>query len=363
MSVCATIKLTTNGLGPTQGKNFLNQFKPLQANQLCPESRVEHFAASVPLDTPVLLGPTSSGLFNLCLYAFAEEKGLLLTPDDIYLHILQRVAEHVNQNAGSLREKFVSTAEKQTISVRNDFLKQGDSNSPWHLCFHLFENELSRRIVSQVPTTTFSTTRPIDSICQTIALMDMVQSYFKFQVFTRCGIVEIALAGTPSDWSNMYQSINILLKRVDMDWWLARLDPILQQFCNVANGANADTNFWSKMVRLYPEQSGGGPFADGWILDFFPYIKKSNGTGITKNTFNQKVELIALPSSISRVPFLWDYFGTSIDMMFLAGLAGVFLDQNNRLASVCAYSVVYGAVDCTLRQCDYQAKAEPLWDY
>jgi hypothetical protein len=346
MSACATIVLPLNGRGPTEGETrFANRFAPFSSDSFCiKNARFEHI---VKQPANVAIGPTSSGIFNTTLYAFAEEKPLLINPDDLYLHILQRVAEHVNLNSDSLKNKFVAqNAGKETIVVNNDALRQGNPDSPWHLCFALFRDALRQRVIGGIPTIDFTSTTPVAQVCQTIALMDMLQAYFNFEVHTRCGIPEIALGGTKEDWTLVLESTITLLKRVEMDWWLLQLQPILEHFASAARGEQADIGFWSSMVRLFPSQSGSGPTADGWITKLFPYLKLSDGSGVRRNPFidngwQSRIEFDSLPSSLSKVPFVWDYFGKRIKMFFIAGAIATQIDENGRLASIASYAVIY----------------------
>jgi hypothetical protein len=365
-NICAKISLPLNRSGPTSGsKAFANRFRPFDARTAfgIPAARFEHVVSGSA--SGIAVGPTSSGLFNLCLYAFAEEKPVLITPDNVYLHILQRVAEHVNLNSEALKSKFLTDAAaaaegKQTIVIINDALRQGSADSPWHEVFPEFRAALASRIVDgQVPTIDFSSTTAVDQTCQTVALMDMLQAYFNFEVHTRCGIPEIALGGTAEDWTLLVINTVALLKRVEMDWWLVQLQPILEHFQSVACGNVADLAFWSTMIRLFAEQSGSGPAADGWITKLFPYLKRRDGSGVDKNTFvetgwKSMVPFDALPSSVSKVPFVWEYLGTRINMLFVAGAVGVELEEDQktdqkedqkggeqRLCLASSYAIVY----------------------
>ena len=53
----------------------------------------------------------------------------------------------------------------------------------------------------------FSTTTAVECTAVHIALMDMCQSYFEYQVGSSCGFPMIILEGSPADWERLRESV------------------------------------------------------------------------------------------------------------------------------------------------------------
>jgi hypothetical protein len=81
--------------------------------------------------------------------------------------------------------------------------------------------------------------------------------------------------------------------------------------------------------------ASGGPFFNGWAIDFFPYLEpslyepetrdRSTGHVITSrrnSIFDERVTADRIPGSLSRVPLRWHHFGEMYDITFIAGFTG-----------------------------------------
>jgi len=85
----------------------------------------------------------------------------------------------------------------------------------------------------------------------------------------------------------------------------------------------------------------------GWILTLFPYLrdnminkyawekhwKESRGMfdGITTSSFSYK---------LSSVPFIWNYLGKEIKMVFIGGMIGSYYDKVNGLNPTFGFAIV-----------------------
>ena len=106
------------------------------------------------------------------------------------------------------------------------------------------------------------------------------------------------------------------------------IKPVLDEFVNAAKG-NIDVGFWKSWFK---EGGGsGGPFISGHVNAFFPYVGSDNkrnqhmGTssrchGNALSVFNQ---------SISKVPFIWNYYDDILPMEFAGGIIGLLQDDQN----------------------------------
>jgi hypothetical protein len=165
--------------------------------------------------------------------------------------------------------------------------------------------------------------------------MESVKSYFEYKLFTLgCGIPDITLTGTPDDWRKVREKTQSL-KGYGLDWWIDRLDPILKQFVDAAQGT-VDTEFWMEMVgsSKFRKMGCGMPTDktdlkfDGWFTTFYPY--NAFGDRISgPMTYNARL----LPEVV-ETPFIYeirDYDGTVLakyDMLLYAGIIGLSEDAS-----------------------------------
>lgn len=61
-----------------------------------------------------------------------------------------------------------------------------------------------------------------------------------------------------------------VLATFDLEWWVARLRPILDEFVRTADG-EPDRAFWQAIIK--PQRVYVTDRVTGWIADLFPYLK------------------------------------------------------------------------------------------
>ena len=124
---------------------------------------------------------------------------IVLSPDMIWLLIAQGFAIHVNEHAEEMRSHFVShEGKKKIVVIRHEFIK-GSLENPWENVFDEFSTHIRREIGDtnhELIVSQFSTTGVIEKAVNEVVLMDSMKAYFKYIVYTRCGIPEVRLEGT-----------------------------------------------------------------------------------------------------------------------------------------------------------------------
>jgi len=264
---------------------------------------------------------------------------LTLYPDAIWIQIVQQLAIHIRENAEALRDTFVDFAGKKVLTVRRDSFTKGAFNNPWDNVFPEFAEQIKEfigegnynAIVSEFTTTT-STTKA----AQEIALMDCVQTYFKFLFMTLCGIPLITLEGERKDWQAIVDKAKTL-EKYGLEWWLKELVPVLQEFVNVYDG-DINYEFWESFVNV--NESSGGPYFTGHMTKFsaytpvYPEYSQRSGAGLRQTAFRKIDHWMAQSGPFegmttkdfmtgqSSVPFLWAYICTVYPMTFSSGFVG-----------------------------------------
>eukprot|EP00730_Choanoeca_flexa_P003755 TRINITY_DN11492_c6_g3_i3.p1 TRINITY_DN11492_c6_g3~~TRINITY_DN11492_c6_g3_i3.p1 ORF type:complete len:376 (+),score=74.18 TRINITY_DN11492_c6_g3_i3:67-1194(+) len=222
-----------------------------------------------PYDDSVTLVQTFSErnmLAEACTMAFFKHYPLVLSPDVIWLAIMQGFAKHVDANAEKLRSQFVDFEGKKELIVRRDNFVKGSPDNDWAGVFPEFCSQIGSFVgepLVQTMEADFTTTTPGSKVASQITIMDTVKHYFKYTMMCGCGIPSITLKGTAEDWIKVREKA-IQLKRFDLDWWLSELLPVLDQFVAAAEG-KADRDFWRSVVNVH----GGsgmvtGPMT-GWM--------------------------------------------------------------------------------------------------
>jgi hypothetical protein len=114
----------------------------------------------------------------------------------------------------------------------------------------------------------FSTTTPAIRTASEVALMDTFASYFDYAMMCVCGIPKITIEGSLDDWQRIRARVEVL-STYELEWWVSRLRPILDEFVLTAGGYPT-REFWKAIYK--PEKAYGDEGATGWITDLFPYL-------------------------------------------------------------------------------------------
>ena len=314
--------------------------------------------------------------------AYDKHYPLVLSPDMIWLLILQGLASHVNANAEALRKRFVAHEGKLVLKLKRDGFQKGNPNNDWEGVFAEFSSKLRTHIGPDshgLIVNEFSTTGAVEKAAMEVSLMDTLQSYFVFSMTTLCGFPSITLEGTTSDWQQLRGRAKHLAA-YDLDWWIPSLLPLLDQFVLASQG-QADKTFWCDFYKLV-QPGSGGPYIQGHILNLFPYFGRKRPshaelladfeTDLRSDTDSRRTEAQiqaelgqykkslerdagdpagrhtlsrnpfvgrdplklgggmtteSVSTKISSAPMIWHCLGTSYQMELLAGFIGATQDK------------------------------------
>jgi hypothetical protein len=271
--------------------------------------------------------------------AFSQHRPLILSPDSIWLTLVQGFGHHVYENAEALRDRIVRHEGKKDLVVETMSLDA----EHWPQVIAQFSAAIrgnSNEVLYETLMCKFSTTTPSIQTAMEIALMDVYERYFNYVLMCVCGIPKITLQGTPADWRLMRERIEVLAT-YDLGWWTSRLAPILDEFVATAEG-HPDRRFWQAIYK--PRQTYGSEVATGWITDLFPYLgdrpeRRRNKTlerareswilvnpnQETSPFFGTGVGLKSFPSGLSRAPVKVKVPSSCLetDVDLIGGFAGV----------------------------------------
>lgn len=271
--------------------------------------------------------------------AFARHYPLVLSPDSVWLTVAQGLANHINRHAEDVRKRFVAHEGKAQIIIQRDEFIKGAQDNDWEGAFAEFSSKIKAHIGKdnhEMIVADFSTTKATERAASEVVLMDAMQSYFEYGMQTCCGIPNIELLGTIEDWERVRHKVNgwTFDGAADLSWWTTPLKSVLDHLVAAAKGL-VDGHWWNS---FYKENSSGGSGAttkvSGWINWLFPYtldrrkqLERNSKVGVGGLEYGDGLEESDYPSSMSKVPFEWNYHGQLFSMELLAGLSAVAQDK------------------------------------
>lgn len=199
--------------------------------------------------------------------AFGQHRPLVISPDAIWLTLVQGFGHHVNENAEDLRGRIVRHDGKKQLQVTTESLDPAG----WPRLINRFSElirENSDPVLHETLVCEFSTTTSNIKTAYEVALMDTYQRYFDYSMVCVCGIPKVTVLGTPEDWRRIRERIEVLAT-YGLEWWTSRVTPILDQLVATAEGY-PDRAFWQAIYK--PQETYGADLASGWIADLFPYL-------------------------------------------------------------------------------------------
>jgi len=314
--------------------------------------------------------------------AYSNHYPIVLSPDMIWILILGGLANHVNASPEQLRSKFVSHEGKLVLNVNRDDFARGDPENDWEGVFAEFSTKIRSHIGPETHDRIvcgFSTTGTAEQAAMEVALMDTLQSYFTYALTTACGFPAMTLEGTVDDWKHLREKAAALIE-YDLDWWIPHLLPVLDHFITASQGT-PDKEFWCDFYKrrspgsgaprihghvnaLFPYFGGKRPSRESLLVDYDLYLRDgparrskeqnakmrkrflksldAGGHGLDTDTLRRnpylgKTELGVyegfttsdISTTMSSAPFIWQYYGTPLQMQFLAGFVGSTQDPES----------------------------------
>jgi hypothetical protein len=275
--------------------------------------------------------------------AFAEHRPLTLSPDAIWIAILQGLAQHVHIHSEKLRPLLVSHKGRKDLKIVLRDFNADSPESAWDRVIEEFAAALSAEVGerSAALVSDFSTTGFVEKLVSQVCILDVFEPFFEYVLYSGCGIPEITLTGTHNDWQKLRLKIE-LLENFQIDWWLPHLREISQHFCRASKG-DVEIEFWQDIYKQRDRY--GASVVNGWIIKLIPYVQ--NGMTGNWDVINPVFEdsddgedaesnarsfggasTNELPSGMSVVPFrCFDEQKVERQMEMIGGFVGVEQDE------------------------------------
>jgi Domain of unknown function (DUF4419) len=251
-------------------------YSPLDAGTSIRKLLAKPVEALVHTSQPLVSCDTTHSFVKAAHDAFYDHHPLTIRPDDVWLCIVQGFAAHINNNVETLRTRFVAHDGKKKLVVERPDFVLGQEN-PWPEAFTAFTEQIGEHVgkLKDLVCARFSTTTLIEEVAFAIGLMDTFQGYFEYEMGFGCGIPEVTVLGTPSDWRSMIPRV-MRLSEYGLEGWCNALVPVLEKIADTAAGT-IDVEFWLSFFR-HQSRSGAGSEITGWILTLFPYLVTDSKT-------------------------------------------------------------------------------------
>ncbi|OHT01025.1 hypothetical protein TRFO_07698 [Tritrichomonas foetus] len=301
MSHCLKIHLDDKkpptGLWKTSSWNEIkNQFIPH-------DQKIEILSTSVKED---LVYKGEHPLLEGYVFAFCEHRPITITPDIIWLLIIQGFTHHVAANSEKFKNEFVKFNGVETLKVKKNMFPEEATEKDWMEIFDELADQISSFTGSELIenlTSNFTTTTPVSKAASQLTIMAAMQNYFVYDCsFCGCGLPYINLEGSVEDWRKILEKVKFI-EKFDLEWWTSKLIPIINECIYTKEGKGPiHRKFWKDMIRicvgeeedyLYDEIS-----IDGWICSFFPYDTEGN-----KRSIQDITQYDSIPSEMIPVPF------------------------------------------------------------
>ncbi|OHT05729.1 uncharacterized protein TRFO_26466 [Tritrichomonas foetus] len=315
----------------TPPKDLWTEYEPLSKDDnpslLCTSSKEKLALANY--EHPLLQG--------FC-QAFEQHRPITISPDIIWILIVQGFSHHVNYNAEKLRSMFVNFSGKKKLTVKRPLLRpETATQSDWEGIFDSFNEQIGKYTGTELIdalTPNFSTSTNVSIAVGAVSIMSSMQKYFDYTVVMGgCGLPSVTVEGTVEDWQKIADKLDFI-EKFELEWWVKELRPIIHEIIRTKSGT-IDKSFWLRMIKYHSHYGYNKKLIDGWICAFYPYHKKGEQLNlksiILKNFHN-------LPNEMLKVPFkliVLDNFGKIIqesDGTLEAGFIGV--SQNHETFNI-----------------------------
>ena len=280
--------------------------------------------------------------------SYAKHIPVTVSPDILWMLIVQGFSRHIDQNAEKLRNKFVDFDGQKTLIVNGDeWTIEEITREGWESTFAAFVELIKRNAgdsMIKIITPTFSTTTPTIQVSSQIAIMSCFKNYFKYiRLYGGCGFPYINLQGTLKDYEELKSKVE-KLKGFDIDDWIMELIIIIDKIIETKKG-KIDIDFWKNMIKNKEtiEPRGSGALTkveniDGWLLNFYPYYKvddvfKKCEKLVRKADFNKPLDvknLKNIPEEMVEVPLIMHHkiTGKDTELTIKTGFLGMIQEKN-----------------------------------
>ena len=257
----------------TGRERFLDQNEPLEIFHYTLDTKEEK-----------IFSHEKSSLIQGLIYAYKNHYPITVTPDMIWILILQGFSRFMEKYENLVRERFVNFTGKKDLKVeRLDYSPQSATKEVWDGIIKEFVEKIGKNVGQETIDNlecNFSTTSPAALVTSQVSIMSAMKQYFTYKVLMAgCGISSITLEGSLQDWEKIKSKLEFLSTKA-LKWWTKHLIPIIDNIIATKKYYNSKgklskelIEFWKGMIRLKGKGDMYDPhMVNGWIVKFIPNL-------------------------------------------------------------------------------------------
>ena len=257
----------------TGEKVYLNANEPLE---------ILHYTLDTKEES--IFNHKKSSLIQGLVLAYKNHYPITITPDMIWILVLQGFSRFMEKYENLVRERFVNFQGKKDLKIeRLAYSPATATKEVWDGIIKEFVEKIGKHVGQECIDNlecNFSTTSQVAQVTSQVAIMSAMKQYFNYKVLMAgCGISSITLEGSIQDWEKIKSKLEFLSTKA-LKWWTKHLIPIIdniiatKKYYNSKGKLNEELiQFWKGMIRL----KGRGDLYDphlinGWIVKFIPNL-------------------------------------------------------------------------------------------
>ena len=285
-------------------------------------------------------------------FAYNNHFPINVSPDMIWILILQGYSRFMDKYSELVREKYVNFEGKKTIFLNLfgktiDMATEEDWSRLLYECTEKISDFVGKEAILNLQSD-FSTTNEATLLVSQTSIMSAMKNYFVYKgICGSCGISKIILEGTLEDWEKIKTKLNYLSK-IGLNWWTKHLIPIIDNIIKTKKYYQKNMilndeliHFWKNMIKIKDKYDVYVPDVfNGWIIKFFPNYNED----LPKLYDELKEEdipdqIISCPLEILEVGK--DGFKTNYKCDIASGFLGIIQDGKSlAVKPVIGYSIV-----------------------
>jgi hypothetical protein len=258
--------------------------------QLNANEPLEIFHYNLDTDEQEIFNVGKTSLIQGLIHAYKNHYPITISPDMIWILIMQGFSRFMEKYENLVRERFVNFTGKKDLKLeRLQYSPYNASKEVWDGIIKEFVQKIGNNVGKEVVDNLecdFSTTSAVAKVTSQVCIMSAMKQYFTYRVLMAgCGISSITLEGSIKDWEKIKSKLEFLSTKA-LKWWTKHLIPIIdniittKKYYSTYGQLNQELiDFWKGMIRL----KGKGDLYDphminGWIVKFIPNLRGEKPT-------------------------------------------------------------------------------------
>ena len=258
--------------------------------QLNANEPLEIFHYNLDTNEQEIFNEGKTSLIQGLIAAYKNHYPITISPDMIWILIMQGFSRFMEKYENLVRERFVNFTGKKDLKLeRLQYSPYNASKEVWDGIIKEFVQKIGNNVGKEVVDNLecdFSTTSAVAKVTSQVCIMSAMKQYFTYRVLMAgCGISSITLEGSIKDWEKIKSKLEFLSTKA-LKWWTKHLIPIIdniittKKYYSTYGQLNQELiDFWKGMIRLKGEGDLYDPhMINGWIVKFIPNLRGEKPT-------------------------------------------------------------------------------------